>query len=53
MIAYVAGNLGPLVGADLLHLKEILRVPAGMLSFGGAGTFDGIVLSGILAALLA
>lgn len=52
-IAYVAGILGPLVGADLLHLKDITRVPVGMLSIGGAGTFDGIVLSGILAALLA
>ena len=52
-IAYIAGILGPLVGADLLHLKEVTRVPVGMLSIGGAGTFDGIVLSGILAALLA
>jgi len=52
-IAYVAGILGPLVGADLLHLKDITRVPVGVLSIGGAGTFDGIVMSGILAALLA
>lgn len=52
-IAYVAGILGPVVGADLLHLRDILRVPVGVLSIGGAGTFDGIVLSGILAALLA
>jgi uncharacterized membrane protein len=52
-IAYVAGILGPLVGADLLHLKDITRVSVGTLSIGGAGTFDGIVLSGILAALLA
>lgn len=52
-IAFVAGVLGPVVGADLLHLKDISRVSVGMLSIGGAGTFDGIVLSGILAALLA
>src|SRR5690606_18586801 len=52
-VAYVAGILGPLVGADLLHLKDITRVPVGTLSIGGAGTYDGIVLSGILAALLA
>jgi uncharacterized membrane protein len=52
-IAYVAGILGPIVGADLLHLRNVLRVPVGVLSIGGAGTFDGIVLSGILAALLA
>jgi uncharacterized membrane protein len=51
-VAFVAGVLGPLVGADLLHLRHITRVPVGMLSIGGAGTFDGIVLSGFLAALL-
>ena len=52
-VAFVAGVLGPLVGADLMLLKDITRVSAGMLSIGGAGTFDGIVLSGMLAALLA
>ncbi|MHB1034256.1 MAG: DUF1614 domain-containing protein [Pirellulales bacterium] len=52
-VAFTAGVLGPLVGADLLHLKDIMKVSAGMLSIGGAGTFDGIVLSGILAALFA
>jgi uncharacterized membrane protein len=52
-VAFVAGVLGPLVGADLLHLKDITKVSAGLLSIGGAGTFDGIVLSGVLAALLA
>jgi uncharacterized membrane protein len=34
-------------------LKDITKVSAGMLSIGGAGTFDGIVLSGVLAAVLA
>ncbi len=51
--AYVAGVVGPLVGADLLHLKDMRAGPAGVLSIGGAGTFDGIVLSGIVAAYLA
>lgn len=51
-VAFVAGVCGPLVGADLLHLGDISRVAVGMLSIGGAGTFDGIVLSSILAALL-
>ena len=40
------------VGADLLHLKEIEQSTVGMASIGGAGTFDGIVLSGIVAAYL-
>jgi uncharacterized membrane protein len=51
-VAFVAGVTGPLLGADLLHLKDITRISAGVLSIGGDGTFDGIVLSGVLAALL-
>ena len=52
-VAYVAGVAGPLIGADLLHLKEIEQSATGIASIGGAGTFDGIVLSGIVAAYLA
>jgi uncharacterized membrane protein len=52
-VAFVAGVLGPLIGADLLHLKEIEQSAVGVASIGGAGTFDGIVLSGIIAAYLA
>jgi uncharacterized membrane protein len=52
-VAFVAGITGPLVGADLLHLRDLTRVSVGVLSIGGAGTFDGIVLSGMLAAILA
>lgn len=51
-IAFVAGVLGPLIGADLLNLREIDRLGTGMASIGGAGTFDGIVLSGLVATLL-
>ena len=52
-VAYVAGVLGPLIGADLLHLRDIEKITTGIASIGGAGTFDGIVLSGIVAAYLA
>ena len=52
-VAFVAGVLGPLIGADLLHLKQILKIARAVASIGGAGTFDGIVLSGLIAALLA
>lgn len=52
-IAFVAGVLGPLIGADLLHLREMETLQTGVVSIGGAGTFDGIVLSGMFAALLA
>jgi uncharacterized membrane protein len=53
--AFVAGVLGPLVGADFLHIHDLIRNPrgVGVASIGGAGTFDGIVLSGILATVLA
>jgi len=52
-VAYIAGVAGPLIGADLLHLREIEESAVGIASIGGAGTFDGIVLSGIVAAYLA
>lgn len=51
-IAFSAGVLGPLIGADLLHLDDIAEIGAGMASIGGAGTFDGVVLSGLVATLL-
>jgi uncharacterized membrane protein len=52
-VAFTAGVLGPLIGADLLHLKDVDRLRTRVVSIGGAGTFDGIVLSGMIAALLA
>jgi len=52
-VAFVAGVLGPLVGADLLHWSDVKELATGVASIGGAGTFDGIVLSGLVATLLA
>jgi uncharacterized membrane protein len=52
-IAFVAGAMGPIVGADLLHIRQFTRVNTGVASIGGAGTFDGIVFSCIVAAYLA
>ena len=52
-LAYISGTLGVLIGADLLHLKVIPRLGAPHASIGGAGTFDGIFITGIVAALLA
>lgn len=51
-IAFSAGVLGPLLGADLLHLDDIAEIGTGMASIGGAGTFDGVVLSGLVATVL-
>ena len=52
-VAYVAGSMGTLIGADLLNLGQIARLGAPIVSIGGAGTFDGIFVTGILAVLLA
>jgi uncharacterized membrane protein len=51
--AYIAGTLRVLIGADLLRLREIPRTGIGAAPIGGAGTFDGIFITGILAVLLA
>jgi uncharacterized membrane protein len=52
VVAYISGTLGTLIGADILNLKKITHLGAPVASIGGAGTFDGIFLNGILAVLL-
>ena len=52
-LAYIGGSMGTLIGADLLNLDKISSLGAPVASIGGAGTFDGIFLTGILAVLLA
>jgi len=52
-LAYIAGCLGTLIGADLLNLGNIRGLGAPVASIGGAGTFDGVFLTGIIAVLLA
>ncbi len=52
VVAYISGTLGTLIGADILNLKKIAHLGAPVASIGGAGTFDGIFLNGILAVLL-
>ncbi len=47
--SFSVGVFAALFGADVLHLKDIEKVGAGVVSIGGAGTFDGIFLTGILA----
>ncbi|NHJ13514.1 MAG: DUF1614 domain-containing protein [Candidatus Thorarchaeota archaeon] len=51
-IAYVSGTLGTLIGADLLNLGKLSLLRTGEASIGGAGTFDGVFLTGILAVFL-
>lgn len=50
-IAYVGGTLGALIGADFMNLHRIAGVGP-VVSIGGAGTFDGVYLTGIVSVLL-
>jgi uncharacterized membrane protein len=52
-LAYICGTLGVLLGADLLRLKDVRKMGVPVASIGGAGTFDGIFITGIVAVLLA
>ena len=52
-LAYICGSLGTLIGADLLNLGQIQELGAPVASIGGAGRFDGIFMTGVLAVLLA
>jgi uncharacterized membrane protein len=52
-LAYICGSLGTLIGADLMNLGNIRGMGAPVMSIGGAGTFDGIFLVGLLAVVLA
>ncbi len=52
-VAYVAGTFGTLMGADILNMPRVRSLQAPMVSIGGAGTFDGVFLTGLVAVLLA
>jgi uncharacterized membrane protein len=52
-LAYIGGSVGTLFGGDLLRMPHLLSLGSPLVSIGGAGTFDGIFISGILALLLA
>jgi uncharacterized membrane protein len=53
IVAYVSGTLGTLIGADLTNLRNADHSAAAVESIGGAGTFDGVFLTGIIAVILA
>ncbi len=52
-LAYISGSIGTLIGADLLNLGAVQALGAPVASIGGAGTFDGIFVTGLLAVLYA
>lgn len=51
-LAYIAGTLGVLIGADIFRIKDIRKLGTSIASIGGAGTFDGIFITGLIAVLL-
>jgi len=51
-VAYVSGALGTLIGADLLNIHKIKSMGTPVASIGGAGTWDGIFLSSLVASIL-
>lgn len=52
-LAYISGTLGVLIGADILRLRDVRKLGVPLAAIGGAGTFDGIFITGIVAVLLA
>ena len=50
-IAYIGGTLGALIGADIMNLGKIAGVGP-VASIGGAGTFDGVYLTGLMSVLI-
>jgi uncharacterized membrane protein len=51
--AFIAGVLGPILGAHLLRLADLDRTSTGVFSVGGAGTFDSVLLAAVGAASVA
>ena len=49
--AYISVTIGVILGADLFRLRDLKQLGSSFVSIGGAGLFDGIVQSGILASL--
>ena len=52
-IAYASGTMGALIGADFMHMKELLSLPPkGMAVIGGASIFDMVFLTGVIAVII-
>ncbi|MFC1536760.1 DUF1614 domain-containing protein [Pseudomonadota bacterium] len=52
-LAYICGTCGVIIGADLMRIADIRKFGMPFAAIGGAGTFDGIFMTGIVAVLLA
>src|SRR5438128_12320108 len=47
-VAYVAGSMGTLIGADLLHMGQIARLVSHVVSVWCAGMFNGVLLTDLI-----
>lgn len=52
-LAYICGSLGTLIGGDLLNLGRVQSLGTAVASIGGAGTFDGVFITGLFAMVIA
>lgn len=52
-LSFASGVFGTLLGADILHLSSIRKAGPDLVSIGGAGIFDGIVLTGVIGTIIA
>jgi uncharacterized membrane protein len=52
-LTFIAGTAGTLVGTTLLNAPRLEKLGTGMISVGGLGTFDGIILTGLLSTIMA
>jgi len=54
-LAYISGTIGVLIGADFLHLYELLTYPLNEVTpaiIGGANVFDMVFITGVLAVIV-
>ena len=52
-LAFASGVCGVIIGADLLNIPKVKKNGTHVMSIGGAGTFDGILLTAIFATIAA
>lgn len=52
-LAFIAGTAGTLAGTAILNVPRMEKIGTSAISIGGIGTFDGIVLNGLLSTIIA
>jgi uncharacterized membrane protein len=52
-LAFVAGTAGTLIGTTLLNAPRLEKLGTSSINIGGLGSFDGIVLTGLISTIVA